>query len=263
MCCCWPRPWVAACLVAQHAWHPDMGLYHSSTFANNQLGCQVALRSLQALTENDGALLSHVRAMGSHLQAQLHRLVERYPRAYSQVRGSGLLLGLELTEWPGDAGYFFGMVNHRGYRVPLVSGHLLNAHGLLVLPTISRSNVLRIQPALVISRAQIDQAVAALDATGHLIQQGRFDQLVSYLSGGTLPSALCAAEPRPAPFASKPPAAPAKPFASPKQPHLGRFAFLMHPPDMDEMVRCMPLGCEDYPPSSRPACASGSAAGTR
>jgi predicted amino acid dehydrogenase len=94
----------------------------------------------------------------------------------------------------------------------------------------------------VVTRAQIDQAVAALDATGRLIQDGHFDLLVSYLSGGRVGDTPRA--PRPLPVAPKT-------FAVPKQPHLGRFAFLMHPPDMDEMVRCMPEGCEHYPPAQQ------------
>ena len=244
---------IAACLVAERAWHRDMGLYHSSTFANNQLTCRIAVRTLQALTDNHGALLNQVQVRAAYLRARLEELVLRYPKAFQRVRGRGLLLGLELSEWPGEAAYFIGMVNARGFRVPLVSGHLLNAHGLLVLPTISRSHVLRIQPPLVVTPAQIDQAVAALDATGRLIQEGRFAQLISYTTGGqadpdaplAVPTPLPTPVPMPVPLTER--LQPMVP-AAPKQAYLGRFAFLMHPMDMDDMVRCMPSGCENYPP---------------
>ncbi len=232
---------IAACLVAERAWDPMMGLFHSSTFANNHLTCRIAVAAVQALIADGQALIAQARDSGAYLRGKLEELAARYPRAFSSVRGKGLLLGLELAEWPADAAYFLGMANDRGYRVPLVSGHLLNEHGLLVLPTVSRSNVLRIQPPLIVQREQIDEAVVALDAVGRLIQAGRFDQLLTYATGGTAMRL-----PEPAAAAPLPPKL--VPVPTSAQPYLGRFAFLMHPVDMDDLVRCMPAGCESYPP---------------
>ena len=107
------------------------------------------------------------------------------------------------------------------------------------------------------------------DAAGSLIQQEQFEPLIRYITGGTQTPIGLAAEPGPdaayrsaidtvarAPAAATPAPAPASPreaallrpkvHAVPKQPYLGRFAFLMHPMDMDDMVRCMPVGCERY-----------------
>jgi acetylornithine aminotransferase len=113
---------------------------HGSTFGGNPLVCAAALAAIQAIS-NDG-ILDNCRAMGEYLMEQLATLQARYA-FIKEVRGRGLIIGMEMT---------------------IEGGPLVNAameRGLLINCTVGK--VLRFVPPLIVSRAEIDEAVAILD----------------------------------------------------------------------------------------------------
>jgi acetylornithine/N-succinyldiaminopimelate aminotransferase len=116
---------------------------HASTFGGNPLATAAALY-VQHVMDADG-LLERCREVGAYLGSALLRLAERRrPRARG-ARGRGLLQGLILD---GDA-------------APIVAR--ARDQGLLL--SVAGANVIRFAPALVVSKAEIDQAIEILDAT--------------------------------------------------------------------------------------------------
>jgi predicted acetylornithine/succinylornithine family transaminase len=116
---------------------------HASTFAGGPVACAAALIALEICS--DPKLLAHVLEMGERFAAALSEL----PFVVS-VRGRGLLIGVELV--PGlDA-------------VELTRRALLDER--LVINAIGPSS-LRMEPPLIVTEAQIDDAVARL---GRLVQ---------------------------------------------------------------------------------------------
>jgi acetylornithine/N-succinyldiaminopimelate aminotransferase len=114
---------------------------HASTFGGNPLATAAALYVQHAI-DQDG-LLERCRDLGAHLGSALLRLAERRrPRARG-ARGRGLLQGLVID---GDAAPIVARAREQGLLVSLAGG-----------------NVIRLAPALVVSRAEIDQAVEILD----------------------------------------------------------------------------------------------------
>ncbi|MBF0591038.1 MAG: acetylornithine transaminase [Nitrospirae bacterium] len=69
---------------------------HASTFGGNPLACATALAVLETVTE-DGIILSECQRMGTILKNSLLGLKEQFPNIIVDVRGMGLLLGMELT----------------------------------------------------------------------------------------------------------------------------------------------------------------------
>lgn len=110
---------------------------HGSTFGGNPLATQAALAALQAL--EDEGLMDNARHQGAYLRQCLEQLVTANPLAQS-VRGRGLMLGLELS------------IDGK----PLVAQAL--EKGLLLNCT--AGNVIRFVPPLIVSRQEIDQALA-------------------------------------------------------------------------------------------------------
>jgi acetylornithine aminotransferase/acetylornithine/N-succinyldiaminopimelate aminotransferase len=114
---------------------------HGSTYGGNLLACRAALCFLDEL--DSGGLLAHVAAVGAHLERGLRSMAAKH-RFITEVRGAGLMWGLELAR---DA-------------TPVVEQGL--AHGVIVNRT--AETVVRLLPALVISAAEIDEALGRLDA---------------------------------------------------------------------------------------------------
>jgi len=113
---------------------------HGTTYGGNLLACRAALAFLDAL---DGGLLSHVQRMSKSLFAALDAFRTRYPGLIVEVRGAGLIAGLQLSS---DA-------------QPIVSAAL--ERGLLVNRT--AATVVRLLPPYIVSEHDIDDAMSILD----------------------------------------------------------------------------------------------------
>jgi len=73
------------------------GFKHGYTYAGNPMACAVGLQVLNYILDND--LCANSRHMGKHLKEGLEALQEKYS-IIGQVRGKGLLLGVELVKDP-------------------------------------------------------------------------------------------------------------------------------------------------------------------
>lgn len=173
---------LGAAVCHARAWSEDFGLYHSSTFANNHLSCTVGLATLDYLLQDDRRLIRNVHATGCYLGAALERLAARYPEAFSGVSGCGLMHGLTLAPWTGEESYFLSHASTTGMAVPLVCGYLLHEHGILTAPTFNHNNVLRIEPPLTITPAQVNQLLMALAETARCLVRKDYRTLLGYIT---------------------------------------------------------------------------------
>ncbi len=121
-------------------------LMHSSTFGGNELACAAALAALDVLVDDD--LAGNARARGAALADGMRAVQARYPGAIADVRGAGLLVGVEL--------------HHEGYAGTIIPELL--ERGVTAAWTLNAQNVIRLEPPLIVSAAQIATAVAAFDA---------------------------------------------------------------------------------------------------
>ncbi len=112
--------------------------HHGSTFGGNPLACAAGLAVLDILQEED--LVTQARAKGEYLLTKLRNLTS--PRV-REVRGLGLMVGIELRE-----------------RVTPYLRRLQEEHHVLALP--AGPNVIRLLPPLIISYAQLDAVVHAI-----------------------------------------------------------------------------------------------------
>jgi acetylornithine/N-succinyldiaminopimelate aminotransferase len=114
---------------------------HASTFGGNPLVCAAGVATLETLLE-DGFILDQCNRMSVYFVKRLEKLKTKFPSVVKEIRGKGLLLGMELTT-EGE---------------PIVRACL--EKGLLINCT--AGNVLRFIPALIVQRKDIDQLIDAL-----------------------------------------------------------------------------------------------------
>lgn len=115
---------------------------HGSTFGGNPLVCAAALAAIDVLLEDD-FVLDQCRRMGNYFNKKLEELKKEFPSVIADIRGMGLLIGLELTR--------DGM--------PVVKECL--DRGILINCT--AGNVLRFMPPLIVTEKEIDHLIVTLE----------------------------------------------------------------------------------------------------
>lgn len=130
-----------------------------STFGGNPLATSAALANLEYLLSHD--LQANAREVGSYLLEGLRQHEARYS-IIGQVRGKGLMIGVELVE-PGSTTPAPGSAN-RVLEETRTRGLLIGKGGLY-------GNVLRIAPPLSVSRQQAEEALAVLGDAFEATQQ--------------------------------------------------------------------------------------------
>ena len=110
---------------------------HGSTFGGNPLGVAVARAALRVLVEED--MIANAATMGEYFQDQLAEINSPHVK---EVRGKGLMIGVELHPQAGGARRFC---------------EALQAQGVLAKET--HHNIIRFAPPLVITQEQVDWAI--------------------------------------------------------------------------------------------------------
>jgi acetylornithine/LysW-gamma-L-lysine aminotransferase len=110
---------------------------HTSTFGGNPTACAAALASIQVI-ETEG-LVERARTLGAYFLDKLRQIESRKIR---EVRGLGLMIGIELKE---KVGPYVQQLMDKG-----------------VITLLAGATVIRLLPPLVITREQIDTVVSAL-----------------------------------------------------------------------------------------------------
>jgi putrescine aminotransferase len=121
-------------------------LLHSSTFGGNELACAAGLATIEVLLSED--LPAKVAVLGDELIAGLRAVAAKYPGTITEVRGKGLLIGVEFTDRDIAALVIAGFAQQR----------------ILAAYTLNNPCVIRFEPPLIVTRAQIARVLEAFDS---------------------------------------------------------------------------------------------------
>ena len=114
---------------------------HGSTFGGNPLACAAGLATVETLLE-DGIILDNCRRMGKYFMERLEKLKGDFPDTVREVRGKGLMIGLELKK---EGVLIVELCAKRGMLINCTAG-----------------SVLRFTPPLIITEKEIDILIVAL-----------------------------------------------------------------------------------------------------
>ncbi|MBE8999997.1 aspartate aminotransferase family protein [Nostoc sp. LEGE 12447] len=118
---------------------------HASTFGGNPFVCGVALSVCQTLEREN--ILQNVQDRGEQLRSGLRAIAAKYPQQIGEVRGWGLINGLELRA-----------------DIQLTAADIVNAaikEGVLLVP--AGPKVVRFVPPLIVTEAEVNTALQAVD----------------------------------------------------------------------------------------------------
>ncbi|WDR07009.1 aspartate aminotransferase family protein [Devosia rhodophyticola] len=140
---------IGACLARSEVAASMVPGTHGSTYGGNPLGTAVANAVLDRILAP--GFLDHVNQMGQKLAWHLQQLMQSYPQFVTETRGKGLLAGIKITP------------PVRDFVARLRDDHQLLAIG-------AGENVLRLLPPLIVTEAEIVEAMEKLAAAFDAIE---------------------------------------------------------------------------------------------
>ncbi len=114
---------------------------HTSTFGGNQLACMAGLATLKYIEEED--LLRRSSETGAYFKAGLEKIMQEYPEVITQVRGRGMMIGVELSK-EGAGGMLMSLMIEKK---------------IIVAYTLNNPKVIRIEPPLIMPADVVDHVL--------------------------------------------------------------------------------------------------------
>lgn len=124
---------------------------HATTFGGMPLACAVALKVLDVIERDQ--LADNADCVGQYLLSELKMLQQRFPGLIREVRGLGLMIGIEFAE---DAPVFAGTDKPAALQIV----NRLHQNGLLTVP--AAPAVVRLLPPLNVSRGEAANALGVI-----------------------------------------------------------------------------------------------------
>ncbi|MFI9428347.1 aspartate aminotransferase family protein [Streptomyces achromogenes] len=149
-------------LIRESHYHKEFELVHSSTFAKDGFSSLIALKVLELLEADGGALYRRAGELGRELLAMLEAVRAEFPDVIKDVRGRGLMLGVEFHDRSDAEAPAVRGLARSGFLGYAVAGYLLREHAVRLFPTGSAVNTLRLEPSVRLTDDDIDQLRTAL-----------------------------------------------------------------------------------------------------
>ncbi len=147
---------------------PQTALIHGpATFGGMGEASCTSIEALNILY--DEGLIENSAQQGAYLLERLQKVQARYPKIIKEVRGYGLMIGLEFRDFSNTLPLGLRTVvsvldnKLKGSLCGFVGCLLLKEYDVLVAFTEYNRNVIRLEPPLIVTREQIDTFVDALD----------------------------------------------------------------------------------------------------
>jgi acetylornithine/succinyldiaminopimelate/putrescine aminotransferase len=147
---------------------PKTAMIHAqATFGGIGEACITSIEALNVLYDED--LIGNCKRVGAHMLARMQALHVKYPKIIKDVRGLGLMIGLEFHDFsqtlPMALRPMVAMLDDKlkGSLSGFVGALLLRDFDTLVAFTEYNRNVIRLEPPLICTMEQADQFVNSLD----------------------------------------------------------------------------------------------------
>ncbi|MBC7544108.1 MAG: aminotransferase class III-fold pyridoxal phosphate-dependent enzyme, partial [Candidatus Sericytochromatia bacterium] len=172
---------IGAVMIDQARYRPSFGLKQTSTFAEDDLSCRIAIAAL-ALHDREN-VPARCQRLGDHLIGRLQALVARFPGILHDVRGRGLMIGLEFCPQDHNPSNVIRMLSDQGFLGYAIAGYMVHEEGFRVAPTLSAATTIRLEPSAFIDPAHLDRFCDAMARLCTILERGNAYRFTRYIVG--------------------------------------------------------------------------------
>jgi acetylornithine/succinyldiaminopimelate/putrescine aminotransferase len=156
---------------------------HTSTFADDDTSCALAMAVLDIVERESGALMKDCADKGQWLKDELTRLKRAHPDWIEAVRGQGLMLGIDFGTKHRPTSPMLRMLLDEDLLAPFIAGHLLHEENIRVLPALSSGTVIRVEPSAFVTRESLKKFTVALERVLQKLEREDFAALGRFALG--------------------------------------------------------------------------------
>jgi acetylornithine/succinyldiaminopimelate/putrescine aminotransferase/predicted amino acid dehydrogenase len=172
---------IAAFLCDRKAYEREFGMLHTSTFAEDEIASRVSLAVLDEALRPER--LAFARETGEYLRNGLTAIANRYPGVIQEVRGRGLMIGVQLAPQTAKGSRIIENVSDQGSLTIICAAFLLHNHRIRIAPTLSASSTLRVQPSMITTKEECDRFLMAFSHLCQVIYFQNSHELMCYMVG--------------------------------------------------------------------------------
>jgi acetylornithine/succinyldiaminopimelate/putrescine aminotransferase/predicted amino acid dehydrogenase len=152
---------IGALLVKRRRFVPEFSLTHTSTFAEDDFSCGIALKALELL-DSDG-LMDRCAAGGQYMLEALQDVRARYPHVIDDVRGQGMMIGIQLHDQSDGQSHILRMLSQQGHLGYTAAAYMLNVHDIRLAPTLTQPFTLRLEPSAYVSERELQRTADGIE----------------------------------------------------------------------------------------------------
>jgi acetylornithine/succinyldiaminopimelate/putrescine aminotransferase/predicted amino acid dehydrogenase len=174
---------ISATCIAEHRYVPDFSWIHSSTFAEDEPSCLMALEFFDVVEAMDPPIAVRAETFERMVRLEVALIQLQVGSFIREVRGRGFLIGLDF-DLAGDEvpiPVFLKTATDAGVGSYLFMSYLLGQHGIRVGVTLSKATVLRIEPSAFVTAESVLRLARALRALCEIIRDRKVTQLNAHL----------------------------------------------------------------------------------
>jgi acetylornithine/succinyldiaminopimelate/putrescine aminotransferase/predicted amino acid dehydrogenase len=172
---------ISALMIERKQYVEEFGLLHTSTFAEDDMSCAIALEVLDVL-EHDN-LAERAKTMGQRLLSSLSDLVTDFPDVLHEVSGKGLMLGLKFRSQVESTSSSIRLLAKEELLGYIISGYLFHLHRIRVAPSLSNGRVIRIEPSAYVGEADCAKLIDGLRDVCNVLRKQQSHLLLQYIVG--------------------------------------------------------------------------------
>lgn len=155
-------------------------LKHSSTFAEDDFSCSMASQALDILYSEEKPMEKSA-AKGAFLINELNKIKALFPNVIKEVRGIGLMIGIEFHSHLDSGSAALRLYSIQDLLGYIISGYLLHFEKIRILPCLSNTFTLRIQPSYLITEIDCERLIQALTNVCKLIKNAHLAELSKFI----------------------------------------------------------------------------------
>lgn len=173
---------ISAMVCRSQAYVRELGVIHSSTFAEDDYSSLLAIKTLEYLNAHKKDIQGRAHIFENNIKSFFKDLAQKYPRWIKEVRGKGFFIGVEFNLLENENVptllYSLAVNGHASY---LLTSYLLNSHQIRVGVTLSSPETLRIEPSAYVTAEAVTKLKSAFSELLETLETYSLGNLFSHI----------------------------------------------------------------------------------